>query len=410
MIETDDSNPLVSPSCDTEGRIPRLLKLLLAAGLAALSIAYLGKGFFFGALLDASDVKRRWLEERYVLLAQNLDPRIAVRLIRRDVIYPPWAYFSGVLLFWPPWPQVRIWFALINLACLIWIIRFVAAYARDQSRLDRILLVLSVTAIAAFCTTLGVGNYGVIVLALLVGAYQADEAGRPVLSGLLMGVAMLKPQLAGPFLLVALVRGRFRAVAAAMIYLFVASTAIWAISPTNPVRMLIDGAQTASIFANTTAGPLTAVLDLGVPYRLAAPLTAIVCLAIFTPLLWRYRDRSLMLLFAIAAVLSRLWTYNLNTSNLILIFLLLALWQLAIETRDTRAGALFLAVGASLWVPGHLSDNHAIQLAEQLTWLGGVIGLLILDRRRSVSDELAITRPRAEAAAVVGAETVAGRA
>src|SRR6202158_850919 len=119
MIETDDSNPLVSPSCDTEGRIPRLLKLLLAAGLAALSIAYLGKGFFFGALLDASDVKRRWLEERYVLLAQNLDPRIAVRLIRRDVIYPPWAYFSGVLLFWPPWPQVRIWFALINLACLI---------------------------------------------------------------------------------------------------------------------------------------------------------------------------------------------------------------------------------------------------------------------------------------------------
>src|ERR1700687_772549 len=130
-----------------------------------------------------------------------------------------------------------------------------------------------------------------------------------------LGVVFLKHKQAGPFLLVALVRGRFRAVAAAMIYLFVASTAIWAISPTNPVRMLIDGAQTASIFANTTAGPLTAVLDLGVPYRLAAPLTAIVCLAIFTPLLWRYRDRSLMLLFAIAAVLSRLWAYNLHPSN-----------------------------------------------------------------------------------------------
>lgn len=373
-------------------------KLILAAGLALLSLAYLGKGFFYGMFLDGSDVWRRWLEEQFVLGREHLDPAIVAAFIRKEVIYPPWSYFSGALFFWPGWPQVRIWFGLINLACLIWIVRFAAAYARDESKLDRTLLVLSVTAIAAICTTLGVGNYGVIVLALLIGSYQADEAGRPILAGLLMGVALLKPQLAGPFLLVAIVRGRFRLVAAAAAYVMVASAAIWMVSPVDPIRMFFQAAQGAGRFADITAGPLTAVLAVGIPYRLAAPLTAIVCLAIFSPMLWRCRERSPMLQFAIAAVLARLWTYNLNTSNLIVFFLLLALWRLASDTSDWRAGALFLAVGASLWVPGHFSDNHAVQLAEQLTWFGGLIGLLILDGRGLVSEELAMARPRAAAA------------
>ncbi len=403
MLESDDTTHLVFPAGhDADGRIARRLKLLLVACLAALSIAYLGKGFLFGAFLDGSDAWRRWLEERFVLGGQVPNPRAAAMFMRKGVVYPPWSYFSGALLFWPPWPQARAWYAIVNFACLAWIIKFVAGYARDQSKLDRLLVVLSVTAIGAICTTLGVANYGVIVVALLVGAYQAQQAGRPVLSGLLMGVAILKPQLAGPFLLVALVRGRFRALAAAAIYLVVASTAIWAISGTDPVRMLLQSERWAAVFADSSAGTLAVVLELGVPYRQAAPLTAILCLAVFTPALWYYRERSLMLLFAIAAVTSRLWTYNLNTSNLILVFLLLALWRLWIETRDMRAGGLFIAVGASLWVPARLSEYHVIQLAEHLIWLGGLIALLILDRRRSVSDEVSIPAERAVAVASEG--------
>ena len=371
--------------------IPRRLKLLLVALLALLSIAYLGKGFYFGIFRDGSDTFRRWAEERFVVRA-HVDSRIAVAFARRGVVYPPWSYFSGLFLFWPPWPQVRAWYALVNLACLTWIIVFVAWYAREQSKLDRLLLVLAVTAIAAICTNLGVGNYGVIVIALLAGAYRADEAGRPVLSGLLIGVALLKPQLALPFLLVALVRERFRALAAAATYMIVATAAIWMISGVDPLRMLEQSVQMAGAFAQTTAGLLTVVLDAGVPYNVAAPLTAMLCVAISIPLLWFYRNRSPMLLFAIAALTSRLWTYNLNTSNLMLVFLLLALWRLAVEsnTSDMRATVLYLAVAASLWVPASLSEHHVIQLGEHLIWLAGIIGLLILDRRVSISDEVEV--------------------
>src|ERR1700704_2353289 len=124
-MHESDTNHLIYPVGDSELRIARRLKLLLVACLALLSIAYLGKGFFF-AFVDSSDVLRRWLEERFVLCGQNLDPRIAASFIRSGVVYPPLSYFSGLLLFWPPWPQARAWFAFVNFACLIWIIGFVA--------------------------------------------------------------------------------------------------------------------------------------------------------------------------------------------------------------------------------------------------------------------------------------------
>ena len=382
-----DIYQLMYPRHDSDLRIARRLELLLIIFLALLSIAYLGKGFYFGIFRDGADVYRRWNEERF-LLGGLANPRMAAGFARRGVVYPSWSYFSGIFLFWPPWPQVLTWYALVNLACLTWIIAFVAWYAREQSKLDRLLIVLSVTAIGAICTNLGVGNYGLIMLALLTGAYRADQAGRPVLEGLLLGVAMLKPQLAAPFLLITLLRGRFRAVAAAALYVVFATVAMWIISGIGPLLMLEQSAQMAGAFAKTTAGLLTVVLDAGVPYRLAAPLTALLCAAIFMPILWRHRDSSPMLLFAIAAVMSRLWTYNLNTSNLILVFLLLELWRLAIETRDMRATGLFIAVGMSLWVPASFSEHHIVQLAEHLTWLAGVIGLLILDTRAPDSEDI----------------------
>jgi len=71
-----------------------------------------------------------------------------------------------------------------------------------------------------------------------------------------------------------------------------------------------------------------------------------------------------MLLFAIAAVMRPpvdLQSKHLESDSCLL---LLALWRRAIETRDIRATCLFIAVGASLWVPARLSEHHVIQLAN----------------------------------------------
>ncbi|HSU91186.1 MAG TPA: hypothetical protein VLI44_07040, partial [Sporolactobacillaceae bacterium] len=112
-----DIYQLMYPRHDSDLRIARRLELLLIIFLALLSIAYLGKGFYFGIFRDGADVYRRWNEERF-LLGGLANPRMAAGFARRGVVYPSWSYFSGIFLFWPPWPQVLTWYALVNLACL----------------------------------------------------------------------------------------------------------------------------------------------------------------------------------------------------------------------------------------------------------------------------------------------------
>src|SRR5260370_29406170 len=99
MLESDTTH-LTYLSHDPERQIARRLKALLGACLAALSIAYLGKGFFYGIFLngEGSDVLRRWLEERFVLGA-HIDSPVAAGFVRRGVVYPPRSLFSAARLF-----------------------------------------------------------------------------------------------------------------------------------------------------------------------------------------------------------------------------------------------------------------------------------------------------------------------
>jgi hypothetical protein len=159
-------------------------KVVLLILLSILSASYLGKGFWIelfhssGRFPGAQDLSRRWLEQQYIF--RGLDPYNALFSSKGsgppsglpvpiDAVYPPWSYFSGFFFFWPRWPYVRIWYGLINLLCLAYIIHFLIRFTRDERLFDRVFFILSITSISAFCTTIGTGNYGVIVLALLFG-------------------------------------------------------------------------------------------------------------------------------------------------------------------------------------------------------------------------------------------------
>jgi hypothetical protein len=385
-------------------------KLALICLLTVLSAAYLGKGFWVeifrsgGRWSGAADLWRRWLEQQYIFRGQNpytvtanslrgyADPMLAVPA---DVDYPPWSYFSGLVFFWPGWPQVRIWFGLIDLLGLVYVVSFVIRFARRGIPIDRILLVLSVTSIAAFCTTIGTGNYGVIVLALLAGSLEAEEARHSILAGLLLGLAMLKPNMSGPFLLIPLVRARLRILFAAGAYLVIASAAVWIITGTDPFTMLGQMLRAGGRFTSADAGLLTALISSGVPYRIATPLLAAICLAIFGPLLFRYRNAEPIVLFAIAATFSRLWTYNQNHSNMILVFVLLALWRTAIERQDFRTCATFLAMAASLWIPATVSALRIVQGGEILIWSLCLASLLLFEKQQNEQRDLSFKKIQA---------------
>jgi hypothetical protein len=130
-------------------------------------------------------------------------------------------------------------------------------------------------------------------------------------------------------------------------------------------------------WAEKDTGPLAALISAGVTYRSAVILAAAGCLAIFAPLVYLYRKSAdTVLLFGIASVTSRLWTYNRNHSDTILVFLLLAQWRLAARTKESRAFAVFLATAISLWIPASVADSRLLQIAAIAVWLTGLVFVL----------------------------------
>ncbi len=374
------------------------LAFLLIAAL--LSAAYLGKGFAVALFHPiGGDRERRWMEQQYILRGQNpydvafreaaivdhlppppstgrddsTRPEIGVPL---DVDYPPWSYFTGYLIFGVPRSALRPWYALVAAGALGSIVACVWRLGRGLPPLDRAVPVLAVTSMASICTDLGTGNYGLIVLALLLWALRAEEAGRTASGGLLMGVAQLKPNLAGPFLLVPLARGQWRMLAVSAAYLAVASLVIWIPTKTDPLEMCGQMVRAARRHVGASQGPLTLALGMGIPYERAVSLTALACVGICLALLVARRRDSLLVLYAIAAVASRFWTYHRNYSNLIIAFLTLALWRSAVTTGRRLAWGLFLLVTASLWLPAKAADHPVGAAIEDVAWLVGLVGLL----------------------------------
>jgi hypothetical protein len=194
--------------------------MILTIGLCAVAIPYWTKGFRY--LIDgpggqgAIDLRLRWVEQRYVLNRQNpydvdfageqsVKPAAVWNGRNASVLsevgppasvdYPPWSYFSGYLFFWPSWRSTRIYYAGIQLLCLVWLIRWAFLQGRSVDVSCAAFCAAGMAATASFCTTLANGQYGILVLALLAASMHLDEIGWPYAAGMLAGVACLKPRL-----------------------------------------------------------------------------------------------------------------------------------------------------------------------------------------------------------------------
>jgi hypothetical protein len=94
-------------------------------------------------------------------------------------------------------------------------------------------------------------------------------------------------------------------------------------------------------------------------------------------LLWKYRSRSPLILFAIPAVIGRLWMYHRRYDDAMLVFLLVPLGLLALSRRTPATLVSFLIVGLSLSAPPRDSDQTtAVILAKVLVWIVGLWHLL----------------------------------
>src|SRR5579872_6131580 len=212
---------------------------LIYIGLGVANLAFRG---------DPFDLRRRWIDQQYIFHRQNpfdvlfranaikhgTPPPLISRNAEADLAigppdtegYPPWSFFSGAVLVGLPWEAERVYFAALNLVAIGFIGWWGFSVGRKFGLEAGVLFAAATAAMGSVRVTLSFGQYGILVDALLVGALVLEERRWSMLGGLLLGIAMLKPNIAAPFMLCFLVQRRFRALAGAMGYLTVASLVI----------------------------------------------------------------------------------------------------------------------------------------------------------------------------------------
>src|SRR5262249_19084009 len=145
---------------------------------------------------SADDFHSRWAEQHYVFRGKDPSP---VYLLQNGVTnglevpraqnatlepdlgsvggpYPPWAYVTGALFTWPTsFQAARVLFGVANLATLAWLLAWAIRLGSAGFGLSGWVLALSVFATGSICTTFGLGQYGVLVLAALAGTAVLAE-------------------------------------------------------------------------------------------------------------------------------------------------------------------------------------------------------------------------------------------
>ena len=425
------------------GRRTAPLLALAAALLLATSLVPL-RGLWLLHTGHGVDMQSRWQEVHYFL--RGIDPNVygltssqsatsdAPFVVFDDLatpgrafpvgVYPPWSYPLTAPLHLPgSLGAATAWFVALNAAALAALVLWAGARgwraggagasgpagaagtATGEPGIGAVpaviaatLAALSLLALGGLTRTLVVGNYGVVVLLLLVGSLLAIERARPVLAGLLFGAALLKPTLSGPFVIALAAiawrrhpRDAARLVASASAVVALASLVAWHATGVDPLASTLAAQSHLDSYATEGGGsallwerllpPLEGVGEGGRSLRLDQYLGMLLALAVGLALASLARHASALEQFGLASAIALTWSYHRPYDSLLLIFLLLALLERACLHRSAAAALAAALLGATLWTPTrHLGWPDSTPLLQGV-WLAAALLLAVSIRR-----------------------------
>ena len=293
--------------------------------------------------------------------------------------YPPWFYPpASPVLAWG-WPAARAMMAVANAAGFAVLVGLAAWFAWRRGRWPVALFCGSLALAAAqHYTVLRLGQPAVVVVALLAAALvfmsrrrgsrinstvpnaaaaaagpsttQPDprlpprRRGFDLVAGLLLGLAMLKPTLAVPFVVVVVVRRRWWTLAACVGLVAVCSAVTWARTGVDPLTMtrqmqaIGEQIETRKGLADGIAdGPVLWLEAAGLGSAAATRAAGLAVLAVLAAALVAARRRPIWVAFALAALAAQLWTHHKPYDEVALLLLVLPATAILL-TRWRRGG------------------------------------------------------------------------
>lgn len=367
----------------------------LALLLGLLTLAYLARGFYVLTLHSggAKDLYYRWKEQLYIY--RGVFPYIATGnspLVDPDLGpirssgYLPWSFFAGFVLLPPiPFALLRWYHALLNLISIAVLAVFAYQIGRPFGKLQAGLAIAACLALGNTSNALGNGQYVMIINAFLIGMYWLLQKKHSALAGLFLGVALLKPTISMFYFFVLLARRKFAAAATCCLYLLATSCIIGLLVKVSPIAMISNVVGVSAYYAGNGYSNVNVLLHLGIPPLVAVLLSLLIFSTVTFVLFNWFKNHSLLFLFAIAALMGRLATYHLLYDNVMLVFLALALMQLALKIPSKSNILLLGLLLLSLLVPGRLASSAVAQGMQTLIWLATFFYLLIQQKHFKIS-------------------------
>ncbi len=282
--------------------LPTILFLIVLVVLAGFSLRWGG----MNALSDSADLERR--VEEVDLFVQGQDP-----FNDPDMTYPPSAPPVFTALIVPirgTWLRPS-WFGLNLVALFALCATIVAVWGRAWPGWVGVAFCLAVTASKPVRAGLGLGQFHLMPTALVIAAIPALRAKRPILAGVLVGLALIKPTMAVPFVIVLITWGEWTALATCLSVqaaLF-AGTSLWLrILPTTLVAEWLRNAKTQ---LGEGIIDVPTLLQRAFPSTsISASTVSVVVLGVSFGILWVLRRKSTLGQLAVSLYLAAILTYH----------------------------------------------------------------------------------------------------
>jgi hypothetical protein len=380
--------------------IPKFPRLTWLAGvtflLCTLLYAALGYKRFFASDLTPIDYRLRWVEQQYFYQGTNPndvslhalnheDPEISLQARKAlderlgpppTLGYPPWAHLIQIPLIprGTSYHTSRIVFAAANLAALALsaVLLWSAATRCGLTPRESFFTVASCLSLASITTTLGNGQYGIIVNAMILLAIHQLDRRRHFGAAVALSLALLKPTSSGPFFFLLSRKSRLLAAITCTSIIGLFSLAFWIVTEVHPLRALLQ-MVTYTTPSMGAAAPwnqtlLSWSIALGTPVLPATLAFGLGGLALSLIVGFHYQAKPWFVQAAAFGVIGRLWTKHFAYDNVLIMFLLFGLAVMFFKYRSFGNLAWFSAVGLSLWLPTSLFNNPITALTQLTIW------------------------------------------
>lgn len=353
--------------------------------------------FYFYLGYSRYDIQGHWKICRYTLQGYNPYNHINKNVVDEIGRIPkgfstvPWACVFGNLFYAGflscSFAEIYIW--ILHFVVFLLTAAVIADHLRDHLLpADRIVCILLILAQFSFMYSLTYGNNGAIICLLLADSVLLAQR-KPWLSGILLGLALMKPQISGLVALIFLLEGYWTPLIISGIISIagLASTAL--MTSTSVIKLLKQFLDSGVASELQYLGLFSALSNLGVD-RLVVMLLNMIIGIVYTVLLWyavkkRSDQHHYMYPFALfspAFAASVFWVYKNGTDYLILCFICICYYTLLVRQdvsiKDFYVGAMEILYLELSRYPVYAGTTFISDTPLSRALLKGADGMIIL--------------------------------